>query len=300
MRDLTREPRFRGREFRRKLKKASTYTRKAASLEEPRFDALRSLLRSRAVRSLLLLVALAGIYYLVFSSYFLVKKVSVTTEGVQPGAIAEVLQSLRRHRTFFVPKNHILLLTKDSLLEALRTTVPEIKGITYYRRHWPDWIELGIEQREARYVWQSGENFYFIDQDGIPFAKLQNYFPELYTQELIVDRAAADVKLGEQLEAREHLAFIENLKSEWDGQIFQTKIAGFSIPGALSSDVFARTAFGFEVYFDLERGVSAQLSSLKLLLELEIRPETYNGLSYIDVRLPNVAYYCYKDALCAK
>ncbi|MBI4050014.1 MAG: hypothetical protein HY398_01035 [Candidatus Doudnabacteria bacterium] len=300
MRDHAKEPRFRRPEFQRKLKKASRYTRRAESLDGPRFAVFGILLRSRLAQVFGILFFLTLVYFLVVSPRFLVKKVSLTTPGASPEAVAQVLLALRRERTFLIPRNHLLLLNSRNLFAALQSELPEMKRITYFRRHWPDWIELGIEQREARYVWQSGNNFYFMDQDGIVFARLTNYLPQDYRQDLIVDRGSGGVKVGEQIEVKRHLEFINELKAEWLAQIAQPKIASFAIPGVLSSDIFAKTALGFEVYFDQERDAAVQLANLKLLLNQEIRPETYDGLSYIDVRLPNVAYYCYKDAPCAQ
>lgn len=300
MKDHAKEPRFRRPEFQRKLKKASMYSREIGSTEEPGAWYLARMLFSRKAAFLYLLIFLAAVYYLVFSPYFLVKKVALTTAGVKAEAVAAVLQELATQRTFFIPRNHLLLLNSQSFFPVLQKELPEVKRITYFRRHWPDWLEVGIEQREARYVWQSGLNYYFLDQDGIAFAKLPDYLPRLYPQGLIVDRSGAAVKLGQSLKIARQLAFVNELKREWPKAISQTSIASFSVPAVLSGDLFVKTSTGFEVYFDLERPVSDELGSLKLLLAEAIKPETYNGLAYIDVRLPNVAYYCYKDAACAE
>ena len=95
------------------------------------------------------------------------------------------------------------------------------------------------------------------------------------------------------------LNFIEQVKSLWQEHIHAINYTGFSIAGKRSLDVFVKTNVGFSVYLDINRSVKRQLENLNLLLNQEIKPETYSGLSYVDVRLPNIAYYCYQDAPCA-
>lgn len=251
-------------------------------------------------RRLLVLVLFGAIaYFFTLSNVFLVKKAAVRSPGLSAEQVSEVLKKLGQTRTFLVPRNHILLLNEKSLLQALQSDFPEVRRVTGFRRIFPDKIEVAVEERQPRYVWQSGENYYFLDQDGIVFEKLPADQLAEVSQVLIADRTAASVKVGQDLGIGKSLAVIQELKILWPKFVTQTDYVIFSLPGTLSPDILVKTRIGFEVYFDLNRRVKTQLNGLKLLLSQEIKPETYGGLSYIDLRLPTVAYYCYRDAPCA-
>ena len=150
-----------------------------------------------------------------------------------------------------------------------------------------------------KYVWQSGSDFYLLDQDGVVFQAIASYAPETFSQALIIDTSAAPVTAGEGLSIKPILEFVSRAKDAWQTHINQAGLVHFSVPGGKSQDILVKTTIGFNVLFDLERDPVEQLENLKILLNREILPETHGGLSYIDLRLPHMAYYCYKDAPCA-
>ncbi|MDP3993864.1 MAG: cell division protein FtsQ/DivIB [bacterium] len=277
--------RFQRPEFREKLEKARGFARKPRGPHSP------------LVPILALLFLLAAVYFLTISKIFLITNAEVS--GADPEQIIDVLKRLGTKRFYLIPKNHILILTKNRLLEGLRENLPNVRKITSYRRILPDSIELTVEMREPRYVWQSGSNYYLLDQDGVIFEKIPDYLPESFPQIIISDGAAENLAVGQDLGITESLNFLAKLRDLWPGEIRDIEVVGVELPGRKSPDIFVSTSIGFRVYFDVKRSVAAHLANLKLLLYQEINPETYTGLSYIDLRLPNIAYYCYLDAPCA-
>ena len=195
---------------------------------------------------------------------------------------------------FSVIVNH-----KKGLLAELRRNLPEVRSIKDLKKSWPNKLYLVAEMREPRYVWQTGQNFYLLDQDGVVFQQIESYTPEAFTQILVVDSFGAQVRSGETLPIAAALEFIVQIKADWPRSINETNYTYFSLPAARSKDIIVKTGIGFGIYFDMGRDVAEQLSDLKLVLRQQILPETYTGLSYIDLRLPTMAYYCYKDAPCA-
>jgi len=277
---MAKEGRFRKPEFQAKLARARGYERRTGQFFTwPLF--------------LFIIVILAIFYYLAVSPRFLAA--FAPQESVQ-----DALSRLQRQRVFYViPKNHILFLNKQNLLAEIQKQQPQVRTIRVFKKHWPNRIDVVLEERQSQYVWQSAQNFYVFDQDGVVFQKIPDYTPETFSRILIIDSSADPVEIGESLPITSVLEFIEKLREQWRALINQTDYAHFSIPGEKSQDIIAKTALGFSVYFDLGRDVRSQLESLKLVLNREILPETYNGLSYIDLRLEHMAYYCYRDAPCA-
>lgn len=294
--------RFGKTDFQEKLARARRFQRKPRIEPASRYAVFLQKLgfHSRFTRTLAALLALIIVYYLTLSQYFLVKKVLLASDSLNPEQIEDVLKRMNHTRLAkIIPSNHIVFLQKKSLLESLQKDLPQVRDITAFKRVYPDQVELELEIREPIFVWQSGEDFYYLDQDATVFQKIPNYSPEVYAETLISDRISEPVKVGEELSPKRLFGFIKEIKNLWPEKISQTNLESFSVPGLESQDIFVKTVMGFQVYFDLERSAGKQIDILNLILSREIKPETYSGLSYIDLRLPTTAYYCYKDAPCA-
>lgn len=293
--------RFRRPEFQEKLERARRFQRKAIPLSEGLGEwVLQKLgLRSRPSRLLSLILLLLIAYFLFISNLFLVKNAELLSAEPSPEQVREVLKLLKWKRIYLVPSSHILILNQKMMLAALQQELPQVRTLTQFKKIFPDRVALAIEERKPLYVWQSGVNYYLLDQDGVVFQKVLNYDPATFFELLITDLTVTEVRIGQELDTKKILGFIEQLQALWPQKIQETNFLSFSVPSVRSPDIFVRTAIGFQVYFDLERSVNVQLTHLDRLLGQEIRPETYTGLSYIDLRLPNIAYYCYQDAPCA-
>lgn len=287
------QTRFRRPEFQEKLARARRFQRAVPPAGKS------GGVGSRIAEIAGILFVLTAVYFLTLSPAFLIRKVVLLSEEPEIGEVTAVLKRLENDRIYLVPRNHFLWLTEESFFKALQADLPEIRKLNSFRRIFPDTIEVGLETRKPQYVWQSGENYYFLDQDGVVLLKLENYDSAALPQILIIDNTAEAVSVGQELGIPRILDFLPKLLELWPRQISDTEVLSFSVPGTKSLDLLAKTALGFQVFFDLERRPEVQIVNLSLLLKREINPETYTRLSYIDLRLPNVAYYCYKDAPCA-
>jgi hypothetical protein len=293
--------RFRRPEFQRKLKQARQFQRKTDPVPEGFWARVLQRLGlgsifSRAVATIVLLVV---VYFLTISQTFLVRAAVVHNSDLDNSQISEALHAMEQHRVYLIPSNHMVLLTKARLLRALQNELPQIRGITSFKRELPNKIELSLELRQPKYVWHAGQDYYLLDQDGVVFQKILDYQLTAYPEVLITDQTGEPVQPGQHLDVSGILNFVDSVETAWPQTVTQTSVQGFSLPGSLSLDIFIKTGIGFSVYFDLGRSVKTQLSNLALLLNQAIKPETYAGLSYIDLRLATTAYYCYKDAPCA-
>ena len=236
----------------------------------------------------------------VFKYAFLVREIIlVDGDSSNPEEIYTVLRKLEEEKIYLVPKNHILFLNKENVQKTIQKDQPQIKEITLFKRIFPNKLEFSVVRREPKYVWQSRDKYFLLDQEGVVFQELFNYDPAVYSETVISDQTGFKVNFGEDLGVSQTLDFIEKIKNDWAQVVPQTPYIGFAVPGRRSPDIFVRTGYGFQVYFDLERSATAQLENLNLVLSQEINQATFSGLSYVDLRLSNVAYYCYRDAPCA-
>lgn len=295
------EVRFRRPEFQAKLRSARKYERKPdptpSTLREVAFRGVG--LRTRLGQGAAVLLLFLIVYFLVVSKVFLVDHAVIHSGRISSDEVAGVLLRLRNERFWLVPVNHWLVLTRGRLTEGLQKSYPEVRRITQFKKLFPPAVEIEVEMREPKFIWESGEAKYLLDQDGIVFERLKH--DDLPAADLIVirDFSGAALRVGQSAEAEKPLAFINNLTENWHKDVNAVEYRGFEVPTAKSLDIFARTDIGFLVYFDLNRPADIQLRNLDFVLRREINSETYGGLSYIDLRLPSLAYYCYKDAPCA-
>mgnify|MGYP001593451666 CR=1 FL=1 len=297
--DPRKQLRFQRPEFQEKLFKARRFMRRSQPIPETFWGNLlpKIGLGSRIARILFGIFAVAVIYFLTISKVFLINKVQMNAGN--PQEVTDVLERLNNQRIYLIPKSHILLLTQKKLLAELQKEFPRIKSVTHYKRILPNRIEIGLKERESIYIWKSGDNYYLMDQDGVIFQKITNFTPETFPQILITDQTAEVPTVGQALDVRDALNFTGQLNQHWPKEIRDIGFVGIIIPAQKSLDIFVKTSVGFQVYFDLKRSAAVQLANLRLILNQEIKPETYTGLSYVDLRLQNIAYYCYLDAPCA-
>ena len=275
------EIRFRRPEFQGKLKRARKFERRNEK-EEP------SRLRQ--------IWPWAGVAFLIAAAYFLFfSRVFVIESSNNEQANKAIARLARQHR-YLIPKSHLVILTRRSLLLEIQKDNPEARRITGFKKIFPNGLEVAIEMREQRYIWQSAASFYSVDQDGTLYETLDVGPGEAL---VITDRSAQPVAVGTKISDPRLVPFLDKLQELWPKQIHDVEIISFSIPAVGNSDIFVKTKTGFQIYFDLGRKVEAQLASLNLVLSREIDPATFTGLSYVDLRLPRQAYYCYLDAKCA-
>ena len=275
------EIRFRRPEFQGKLKRARKFERRNEK-EEP------SRLRQ--------IWPWAGVAFLIAAAYFLFfSRVFVIESSNNEQANKAIARLARQHR-YLIPKTHLVILTRRSLLLEIQKDNPEARRITGFKKIFPNGLEVAIEMREQRYIWQSAASFYSVDQDGTLYETLDVGPGEAL---VITDRSAQPVAVGTKISDPRLVPFLDKLQELWPKQIHDVEIISFSIPAVGNSDIFVKTKTGFQIYFDLGRKVEAQLASLNLVLSREIDPATFTGLSYVDLRLPRQAYYCYLDAKCA-
>ena len=294
--------RFRRPEFQQKLERARRFSRQPKQKPKNKSDRILTALglKSKSGRALAAAAALAAVYFLTASPYFLVRSASISGLNLRSSQIENFFSKVEQSRVFLVPRNHILLIDKENFSAALKAEFADARRVSRFKRVLPNRLEADVEVRERKYVWQAGNEYFFMDQDGVIFQRVDNYDPALFRQTLVSDSTLQPVQIGEKLNVDKALVFLDAATENWERIVFSPGVVSASLPGTASVDIVISTDAGFDVLFDLNRGALGQLQNLQLLLTQEINPETWSGLKYIDLRLPNVGYYCYRDAECAR
>lgn len=295
-RKLDPKRRFGSRSFREKITKARNYKRLFSPNPQGLYLKVVSKigLRSNFLRMLVYLFILIAFYFLVVSHYFVIADVAVSgnqqvkTEDIQNSII------LAHGREFLIPANHFLLMTNSHVNKLITSAFPMIKQVNVIKRIWPNKLEVQVEQRNPGFIFQTNNQNYLIDEDGVVIN------PQGATNNLLVvaDEAVENIAVGEQFSNTKLAAFVLSMSKSWPGKI-NSSIKLIKVPSKSSTEVEFVSSEGWIVFFSLNRAVASQLANLAVILAKQVGAENRGRLAYIDLRLPTTAYYCFKNSPCA-
>lgn len=295
--------RFRARYFQQRVRNARSYHRQPRI--SPRAQTKISF-RKRHLRYAFIFLAVTAIlivccYYLFFAETFLVKEVVV----LQNSQISEkdleswVLETKNKRVFFFIPKNHILLLDQNSLLKIFSEHTSYISEIKNLKKIYPNKIEVTVEERSPVAVWQSAGNYFFIDKQGFAYEQIPAGYATSSSSYLkIIDTTNTPVVAGDDLNIDKILEFYIFVSENW-GKIISSKPQEIQLGGRFGQDIRFVSVDGWVVYFDLNHDPKIQLRNLRLIIDQEVPVDRRTQLAYIDLRLSDKAYFCYKGEPCA-
>jgi len=228
----------------------------------------KSILRKRSfwffILFLIMLGSLAHLFF--FSSVFQIKQVRISgTDGISQEEI----------RAFF-PGGNIFLLNSAEIKKDVLTSFPEIAEVKI-DRNFPSTLNVEIEERVALLLWcNEDEECFLTDKTGKCFEQVSFAETELSRvfgeKELLTEKTVSQTLEIEQ-KAKKDLALVIE------------KVILVS-----SQRLDAKTTEGWEIYFNLEKDLTWQLTQLHLILERQISPEEREVLQYIDLRFEKVYY----------
>ncbi len=287
--------RFGGKEFQNKIKKAQGYKRA--------MDSRQSLLGKiwhgfgiwgKLATTGSVLVILVVAYYSFISPYFLVTNVTVNgTSRVSAEDVANAIKDSSSSRSFFIPKNHLVFLSKGKAESLIIAKAPLVKEIGKYKRIWPNGLELEVVERNPGFILTVNGKDYLVDDQGIVLKE------QLASSEFlhVIDDVVEGLTIGETLNNTKLIGFVMSLGRQWPIKI-NSNIREIKLPGKAATQLQAISDEGWGVFFDISRPVETQLVNLSTILSRQIPAKSRLNLAYIDLRFDKWAYYCYKDSPC--
>ncbi|MBX4187699.1 MAG: FtsQ-type POTRA domain-containing protein [Candidatus Doudnabacteria bacterium] len=285
--------RFGGKEFQNKVKKAQGYKRIFDTRSRGVIGRFLHFVRLDRFSVFLPLVLVLGtsIYFLYVSEYFLLSEVKV--RGNLQVNQEQIRNSLLNVEGGLIPRNHMLFLTKNKALDIISEAQPLVKDIVKYKRVWPNRIEVEIVERRPGFAFSANGKMYLIDEDGLAIKELNE--PDGLIP--VYDTVNETVSEGERLNNTKLVAFILSATKHWTVKI-NSQIKEIKVPGKAATQVQIISSEGWGVFFDINRPVEAQISSLSLILNRQIPAQNRLKLAYIDLRFDKWAYYCYRNEPC--
>ena len=156
-------------------------------------------------------------------------------------------------------------------------------------KNYPDSISVQIKERKpfAVFVSQNNKDYFYIDESGVVFEKLQGFEQNMTAIRQLIN--SADAIIGKEAVEKNIMKAISSIKKSLNDK-FQIDIREAFISNPLRLDI--KTGENWQIYFNLgpEADIDLQITKLNLLLTGEISQEARKNLEYIDLRFDR-AYY---------
>jgi hypothetical protein len=246
----------------------------------------KSILKSRYFRPFLLIAFLAlGIFYLAFfSPLFQLKRVEISgNQKIETQAIDSAVYEKMSKKILFFETSSIFLTISQDINKALLSAYPQIDSVAIKKDIFGQ-ISLIIKEKQPLAVIFNKDNYYYVDQDGIIFEKIQEQDSEkIKIQSYDFPQ---EFNLGEKVIEPDALSEILKIKGS------MAKLEVFAAEADIISDqrLNIKTSEGWEVYFNLKGDLNWQITELKTVLENKIPSQKRRNLEYIDLRFNDMIF----------
>lgn len=227
------------------------------------------------------------VFYLIcFSSFFQIKKIEIS--GNQKISLADLKNQIEENLTkkilFFDSKSLFLVNFKEIQGNILKK-YPAIEEV-YFSKKLPDRLEVSIKERSPVAVFEKDNNYFFIDESGIVFEKVQERQNFLLIKK---PDFTQEINLGQNIIKKEEISQFLKVGPEFKNRNLEFQADLAELVNEQRFNV--KTSEGFDVYFDLLGDISQQVLNLSVILKEKISPEVRRNLEYIDLRFGNQIYY---------
>lgn len=223
-----------------------------------------------------------------YSPLFVISDVRVKAEGLNTENITKTIEPLVFGRKYGIfKKNHPLFIDERLLTAKIMESFSQIGEATAKYNFFDHYLEIGIELRKPVAHWCLDLECYLIDRRGIIYGKAGEREGSLILA--IRDSARRDVRLGTRVVPEDWMEFFSSVRERLRPIVW---VSGVIIEEESFGAHYARleTVDGWYILVDTDMDPIRIADELQVLLAKEIGEKT-KKLEYIDLRLPNRAYY---------
>ncbi len=238
---------------------------------------------------IIFILILAVIYGVFFSPAFAVTKIVVsgTNKIGESAKMEEIVKNFLSQKRFLVlSQKNILFLSRGGLKrifdQKFDFETVEV-GID-----WPHTLWLKVKEKKPSLIWQNGEDYYTVFNDGRIKAKASKDGFEL---PLASYGTTTDLTIGAEVVSREIINYLEKLSPLFNFYFKEIKIKEFIIPQISEKrEVKLITNENWYILFNLAEEPENGLKKVKTVVEQKFGQDR-EGLEYIDVRYQDKVYY---------
>lgn len=232
-----------------------------------------------AFKSLLVWAATLVVLFLVWN-YFSINSIEISgNRTVSTSSLLKLANASFGNHPF---ARNLLTLGFDPLDKDL--LADQHLGSVKIERHWPQTLRIVVTERLLQVVWKTSGQAFLIDVDGMAVARTEGgeHLPS------VSDSTGLPVQVGDRVAPPRFIRFVTDVNSGLTGRT-KLQIADMTIPDT-TSELYVKTTAGYIIKFDTTSGAEEQLVALTQVLATLTRL-TKTPAEYIDLRIPNKAYY---------
>ena len=293
--------RFQKPSFRHRLEAQRNYKRRTRSLPE---GAWNSFLFKLGIGTTASKIAVVGVFvFLIYLSFipnlFFIKNTRVEGAGTQQiDSVAETAKSYLSKKNPW-PQRNLLLLSKAKLSSFLLENNQNILKIESITKDFPNTLQIKIIPRTDTFIISAPNGTFLAGSDGLIREQIDQANNSQQPQQGLINvkispqdpvfagRQAFSAELGEMLKT-----FFQGLEGA-----AKTNAEFFEITESPGTDVIAKTKSGFLIKLSQNTNAKETLEKLKLIY-YQLGDSEAKNLFYIDLRIDDKAYVCYKNTAC--
>jgi cell division septal protein FtsQ len=248
---------------------------------------------------LILFLGVAG-WVFFFSDYTRIHKVEVkvASEDLNRNKIKSKTEDFLKKKKFnFLSRENILNLSGRELEGFLKEEFLRIKEVEV-RKVFPHKISLDVQGRESVAIWQRGDGYFLVDNEGLVFRQLSQsdvQEKDSFRELILIKEDIFSKKLSEN-ERDRNLGKIVDFSCQAKKEIEQALDLNIKkemqTPSGVSGEIRLATEDGWKIMLNTEKAVDSQIALLRDLLKKDkITEEDKNHLEYIDLRISGKAIY---------
>lgn len=218
---------------------------------------------------------------------------AITVVDARPHTTAAVRQLIEEevHKTTSLfPKQSIFFIRPAGLETKIKTDIPQVRSV-YISRQLPGTVKAVVQEKTPVLLLLSDTRYYFVDSDGIAYEEARlELLPGTVLPIVKNKDTSSSVKIGAPVVTTDFVQFVTRLQQELPDHV-PSHVAEIRIPSLAAREVTFRLTNNWDIRFDSTRSPETQLAILDKLLNNTIPEQEINSLEYIDLRIPNRAYY---------
>ncbi len=215
------------------------------------------------------------VWFLFFSQVFAIEEVKIV--GAVTPEVDQKLQTLHGR--------NLLTYSATDLRQELATSQSSVRELEIFKGL-PDTLRIDIALRDPVFVWERGEERYFVDKEGIVFQL--NDEPAAQAAEVLVhvrDGQQQPVTLGQALVGSGFVTFVAELARTFPVK-FPLEIDHLEL-GQTTFELTVVTKAGWRALLDTTRQLEPQLDALQQVFE-----KYHDRIKeYVDLRIPERAFF---------
>lgn len=241
--------------------------------------------RSRAAKTLLLIVACMGLIALVIANYIGNFSITYTqqSQGAQPKT-AQYQEALKQYFSQHPFERFGFSLNDGQVEQFLKQQHSEIATVTITKAWYGGDVQFGLSFRQAILVWQVGSERYYVDNQGIAFT--YNHFGG--QQVAVTDQSGISPDTGNSVASRRFILFLGKMVGAVNAG-GKGKVVGVIIPSSTREIDLRLEGRDYPIKTHIDRDPLQQaediINALDYFDEKKLKPE------YIDVRVGGKAFY---------